>query len=71
MAAQTGGNQVTDDDRLDPAELGLGAAHRRQLADFVEAVAHRPAAAGRHRRGPYRAVGDPRDVRVRRRPAGP
>ena len=38
MAAQSGGNQVTDSDRLDPAELGLGTAHRRQLADFVEAV---------------------------------
>ena len=38
MAAQSGGNQVTDDDRLDPAELGLGAGHRRQLADFVDAV---------------------------------
>ena len=33
------GNQVTDEDRLDPAELGLGAAHRRQFADFVDAVA--------------------------------
>ena len=38
MAAQTGGNQVTDEDRLDPAELGLGAAHGRQFADFVDAV---------------------------------
>ena len=38
----TGVNQVTDEDRLDPAELGLGAAHRRQLADFVEAVHDRP-----------------------------
>ena len=43
MAAQTGGNQVTDEDRLDPAELGLGAAHGRQFADFVDAVATRRA----------------------------
>ena len=50
---------------------GSARAHRRQLADFVEAVAHRPPAAGRHRRGPHRAVGDPRDVRVgRHRPSG-
>ena len=38
MSEMTGGNQVTDDDRLDPAELPLGRGHRRQLADFVEAV---------------------------------
>ena len=66
MAAQTGGNQVTDEDRLDPAELGLGAAHRRQLADFVEAVrAGRPPRVGTAE-ARTALVGDPRDVRVRR-----
>lgn len=34
----SGGNQVTADDKLEPGELALGRAHRRQLADFVEAV---------------------------------
>ncbi len=38
MSARTSGNQVGDGDRLDPAEFGLGLAHRAQLADFVEAV---------------------------------
>ncbi|HEY0812909.1 MAG TPA: Gfo/Idh/MocA family oxidoreductase [Pseudonocardia sp.] len=33
-----GVNQVTDDDKLEPEDLALGRAHRRQLADFVEAV---------------------------------
>ena len=38
MSSGTAGNQVTDADRLDPSESGLGAAHRAQLADFVGAV---------------------------------
>ncbi|HEX2857882.1 MAG TPA: Gfo/Idh/MocA family oxidoreductase [Propionibacteriaceae bacterium] len=38
MSAGTAGNQVTEDDAIDPAEAGLGVAHRAQLADFVEAV---------------------------------
>jgi UDP-N-acetyl-2-amino-2-deoxyglucuronate dehydrogenase len=38
MAAQSGGNQVTAEDRVDRSEPGLGSAHRRQLADFVDAV---------------------------------
>jgi UDP-N-acetyl-2-amino-2-deoxyglucuronate dehydrogenase len=33
-----GVNQVTDDDKLEAGDLALGRAHRRQLADFVEAV---------------------------------
>ena len=28
----------TDDDKLEPEDLALGRAHRRQLADFVDAV---------------------------------
>ena len=38
MSDKTGVNQVTDDFRLGPEDLGLGRAHRLQLADFVEAV---------------------------------
>ncbi len=33
-----GANQVTDDDKIEQADRALGRAHRRQLADFVEAV---------------------------------
>jgi UDP-N-acetyl-2-amino-2-deoxyglucuronate dehydrogenase len=32
-------NQVTGDDKLQPEDRPLGRAHRRQLADFVEAIA--------------------------------
>jgi UDP-N-acetyl-2-amino-2-deoxyglucuronate dehydrogenase len=38
MSEVTGANQVTDEFRLEPEDLELGRAHRRQLADFVEAV---------------------------------
>ncbi len=38
MSPMTGFNQVTDDDKLEPEDLALGRAHRRQLADFVDAV---------------------------------
>jgi predicted dehydrogenase len=38
MSEMTGANQVTDEDKLEPADLQLGGAHRRQLADFIEAV---------------------------------
>ena len=38
MSEMTGLNQVTDEFRLEPEDLTLGRAHRRQLADFVEAV---------------------------------
>lgn len=38
MSEMTGANQVTDEFRLKPEDLELGRAHRRQLADFVEAV---------------------------------
>ncbi len=38
MSEMTGANQVTDEFRLEPEDLTLGRAHRRQLADFVEAV---------------------------------
>ena len=38
MSEMTGANQVTDEFRLEPEDLELGRAHRRQLADFVEAV---------------------------------
>ena len=38
MSEMTGLNQVTDEFRLEPEDLKLGRAHRRQLADFVEAV---------------------------------
>ena len=38
MSAGTAGNQVTEADRLDPSEFGLGLAHRAQLADFIDAV---------------------------------
>lgn len=38
MSEMTGLNQVTDEFALEPADLPLGRAHRRQLADFVEAV---------------------------------
>ena len=39
MSEMTGLNQVTDEYALEPADLPLGRAHRRQLADFVDAVA--------------------------------
>ena len=38
MSEMTGTNQVTDDYKLQPEDRSLGRAHRRQLADFVEAV---------------------------------
>jgi predicted dehydrogenase len=38
MSEMAGLNQVTDDDRARPRDRGLGRAHRRQLADFVEAA---------------------------------
>jgi len=38
MSEMTGLNQVTDEFRLEPGDLAMGVAHRRQLADFVEAV---------------------------------
>jgi predicted dehydrogenase len=38
MSEMTGLNQVTDDFALAPEDLSLGVAHRRQLADFVEAI---------------------------------
>jgi UDP-N-acetyl-2-amino-2-deoxyglucuronate dehydrogenase len=38
MSEMTGLNQVTDDDRIEQADQSLGRAHRRQLADFVEAA---------------------------------
>ncbi len=38
MSSGTAGNQVTDADRLNPAEFGLGLSHRAQLSDFIEAV---------------------------------
>jgi len=39
MSEMTGLNQVGEDFRLRPGEAGLGHAHRRQLADFVDAIA--------------------------------
>ncbi len=39
MSEQTGRNQVTAGFALEPEDRPLGRAHRRQLADFVEAVA--------------------------------
>jgi UDP-N-acetyl-2-amino-2-deoxyglucuronate dehydrogenase len=38
MSEMTGLNQVTDEYALAPEDIPLGRAHRRQLADFVEAV---------------------------------
>ena len=38
MSEMTGANQVTDEFALEPEDLPLGRAHRRQLADFVDAV---------------------------------
>ncbi|MDT7580584.1 MAG: hypothetical protein QOK35_1848 [Pseudonocardiales bacterium] len=38
MSEMTGLNQVTAEDKLEPEDVPLGRAHRRQLADFVEAV---------------------------------
>lgn len=38
MSEKTGANQVTDADALGPDDVGLGKAHRAQLADFVAAV---------------------------------
>jgi predicted dehydrogenase len=38
MQSDRPANQVTEADRLDPAEPSLGRAHRDQLADFVDAV---------------------------------
>jgi UDP-N-acetyl-2-amino-2-deoxyglucuronate dehydrogenase len=38
MSEMTGLNQVTADDALSPEDVPLGHAHRRQLADFVDAV---------------------------------
>ncbi|MBV9922835.1 MAG: Gfo/Idh/MocA family oxidoreductase [Pseudonocardia sp.] len=39
MQGLTAENQVTDDDKLQPQDRPLGHAHRRQLADFIEAIA--------------------------------
>ena len=38
LSAGTGPNQVTDDFRLGAEDGGLGDAHQRQLADFIDAV---------------------------------
>ena len=38
MQAPVAENQVTDDDAMRPGDRGLGLGHRRQLADFVDAV---------------------------------
>jgi UDP-N-acetyl-2-amino-2-deoxyglucuronate dehydrogenase len=38
MSEMTGLNQVTADDALQPEDVPLGHAHRRQLADFVDAA---------------------------------
>jgi UDP-N-acetyl-2-amino-2-deoxyglucuronate dehydrogenase len=38
MSEMTGLNQVTADDALSPEDVPLGHAHRRQLADFVDAA---------------------------------
>ncbi|MET3805618.1 putative dehydrogenase [Nakamurella sp. UYEF19] len=38
LSSGTGSNQVTADFALDPSDAGLGDAHQRQLADFIEAV---------------------------------
>ena len=38
MSEKTGANQVTEQDALGPDGVGLGKAHRAQLADFVAAV---------------------------------
>jgi len=38
MSEMTGLNQITDEYALEPEDLPLGRAHRRQLADFVDAV---------------------------------
>ena len=38
LSSGTGSNQVTDDYRLAPDDTALGNAHRRQLADFINAV---------------------------------
>jgi UDP-N-acetyl-2-amino-2-deoxyglucuronate dehydrogenase len=38
MQAATAENQVTADDTLGPDDRGLGLGHRRQLADFIDAV---------------------------------
>ena len=38
MQGPTAENQVTDDDTLGPEDRPLGGAHRRQFADFIEAV---------------------------------
>ena len=38
MSEMTGLNQVTADDALSPEDVPLGRAHRRQLADFVDAA---------------------------------
>jgi predicted dehydrogenase len=38
MSEMTGLNHVTDEFQLEPEDLPLGRAHRRQLADFIEAV---------------------------------
>jgi predicted dehydrogenase len=38
MSDKTGANQLTDEFQLGPDDLGLGKAHRLQLADFIEAV---------------------------------
>lgn len=36
--SERGHNQVTDDFKLDEGDIPLGRAHRRQLADFVDAI---------------------------------
>ena len=38
MQAPIAENQVTDDDKLLPSDRGLGLGHRRQFADFIDAV---------------------------------
>ena len=72
-AGQADLNQVTEEHRLPSRPAPLGPAHRVQLADFIEAVAHRPAAecrlgrragdpggrAGYVRVGPSRPAGGP------------
>ena len=70
MQAVTAGNQVTDDDTLGPDDRGLGRGAPPPARRLHRRRHHRPPAARRDGRGPHRAVGDPRDVRVgRHRPA--
>ena len=64
MQAPIAENQVTDDDKLRPGGPRARPRAPPPARRLRRRRHHRPRAARRHRRGPHRGVGDPRDVRV-------